>query len=77
MSLRPKKDFAEKMALKNTKLPFCELWGSLSINNVGVRLPWWLSSKESVHQCRRHGFYPWVGREPRELIAWTGLPDKI
>ena len=27
-------------------------------------LPWWLSSKESTCQCRRHGFYPWVKRIP-------------
>ena len=27
-------------------------------------LPWWLSSKESTCQCRRHGFYPWVRKIP-------------
>ena len=27
-------------------------------------LPWWLSSKESACQCRRHGFDPWVGKIP-------------
>ena len=25
-------------------------------------LPWWLSDKESTCQCRRQGFYPWVGK---------------
>ena len=24
----------------------------------------WLTSKESTYQCRRLGFYPWVGRIP-------------
>ena len=34
-------------------------------------LPWWLSGKESICQCRRWGFNPWVGR-----ISWrkTGNP---
>ena len=27
-------------------------------------LPWWLSSKESACQCRRHGFDPWVRKIP-------------
>ena len=29
------------------------------------RLPWWLSRKKSVCQCRRCGFDPWVGK-----MAW-------
>ena len=41
-------------------------------------LPWWLRSKESVCQCRRHRFNPWVGKtkslEGKVLIA--GLPGK-
>ena len=28
-------------------------------------LPWWLSAKESVCQCRKLGFDPWVGK-----ISW-------
>ena len=28
-------------------------------------LPWWLSGKESTRQCRRPGFYLWVGK-----ISW-------
>ena len=27
-------------------------------------LPWWLSGKESICQCRRHGFDPWSGKIP-------------
>ena len=27
-------------------------------------LPWWLSGKESTHQCRRHRFSLWVGKIP-------------
>ena len=27
-------------------------------------LPWWLSGKESVCQCRRGDFDPWVGKIP-------------
>ena len=66
------------MVLKKTKLSFCELWGSLGINNVGVRLPWWLSSKESARQCRRHGFDPWVGKIWRRKLQPTPvfLPGK-
>jgi len=33
---------------------------------VCVRLPHWLSSKESACPCRRPGFDPWVGK-----IPWT------
>ena len=29
-----------------------------------LRLPWWLSGKESACQCRRHRFDPWVGKIP-------------
>ena len=24
------------------------------------RLPWWLSGKEPIYQCRRRAFNPWV-----------------
>ena len=27
-------------------------------------LPWWLSGKEPICQCRGHGFYPWSGKIP-------------
>ena len=29
-----------------------------------MRLPWWLRYKESLCQCRRRGFVPWLGRSP-------------
>ena len=43
-----------------------------------ARLPWWLSRKESVCQCRRHEFDPWVREDPLEeemathssILAW-------
>ena len=38
-----------------------------------ARLPWWLSSKESTYQCRRHGFNPWVGKIP-ERRKWQLTP---
>ena len=46
--------------------------------NFLLRLPWWLSGKESACQCRRHRFDPWVGKEPLEeeiathssILAW-------
>ena len=31
-----------------------------------VKLPGWLSGKESACQCRRHGFDPVSGRSPEE-----------
>ena len=30
-------------------------------------LPWWLSSKESACQCRRHGCDPWAGKTPHAI----------
>ena len=32
-----------------------------------VRLPWWLSGKESACQCRRHRFDPWSGKIPHAV----------
>ena len=29
-------------------------------------LPWWLSGKDSAHQCDTHGFHPWVRKIPGE-----------
>ena len=40
---------------------------NLSIARVFIRLPRWLSSKESACQCRKHrryGFDPWVRKVP-------------
>ena len=34
------------------------------ITTVSLGLPWWLRGKESVSQCRRCGFDPWVGKIP-------------
>jgi len=36
-------------------------------------LLWWLNGKESAFQCRRHGFYPWVGKIPWRR-KWQPLP---
>ena len=48
------------------------LWQLNSIRDVPLfslslatsELSWWLSSKESACQCRRHRFSPWVGKIP-------------
>ena len=32
--------------------------------SMDPRPPWWLSGKETVHQCRRHGFDLWSGKIP-------------
>ena len=40
-------------------------------------LPWWFNGKESVCQCRRHRFNPWVGKIPgtgRSLGQVNGNP---
>ena len=29
-----------------------------------IKFPWWFSGKESVCQCRRLGFAPWMGKIP-------------
>ena len=34
------------------------------ITYVPPGLPWWLGSKESTFQCRRHGFNSGVGKIP-------------
>ena len=31
---------------------------------IYLGLPWWLSGKESIYQCRRCKFYPWVEKIP-------------
>ena len=46
-----------------------------------IRLPWWLSGKESACQCRRHGFDPWSGKIPHDekqlsLCAATNKPSR-
>ena len=37
----------------------------LTYQQKQIRLPWWLSGKESACQCRRCRFDPWVGK-----ISW-------
>ena len=45
-----------------------ELWALGSILPYPLyRLPWWLSGKESVCQCKRRGFNPWIKK-----IPWRG-----
>ena len=38
-----------------------------------LELPWWLSGKESMCQCRRHGFDPWDGKIPWRR-KWQLIP---
>ena len=40
------------------------LWFWLAVLNDWWGIPWWLSGKKSACQCKRHGFYPWVGKTP-------------
>ena len=45
-----------------------------------IRLPWWLSSKESACQCRRCGFDSWVGKIPwrrKWQLTLVFLPGKF
>ena len=42
-------------------------WGhKKSATTESVRLPWWLSGRESACQLRRRGFDPWVEKIPGE-----------
>ena len=50
------------MVLKKTKLSFCELWGSLGINNVGVRLPGGSAVKNLPTNAGGMGLIPGLGR---------------
>ena len=38
----------------------------LNVVLLHIELPWWLSGKESICQCRRCEFDPWVARSPGE-----------
>ena len=31
---------------------------------IPIGFPWWFSDKESICQCRRYRFYPWVRKVP-------------
>ena len=53
------------------------LWFSLvliTVGSLGV-LPLWLRDKESACQCRRHGFNPWVRKDPleKEMATHSGI----
>ena len=45
----------------------------LYVINRGRGIPWWLSGKESSHQCRRHRFDPWVEKIPWRK-KWQPIP---
>ena len=40
---------------------------------LNLKLPWWISYKESACQCMRHGFNPWVQKIPRRR-KWQPTP---
>ena len=52
--------------------------GICSQESLKLGLPWWLSSKEYIWQCRRCGFDAWVGKIPwkrkwsthSSILAW-------
>ena len=56
---------------------------------IVVRLPWWLSGKESACQCRRCEFDPWAREDSLEKemathssipaweIPWTEEPSRL
>ena len=54
MELFPQLFFASFLNLFFNILPPKRYW----------ELPWWLSGKESVCQCKRHGFDPGIGKIP-------------
>ena len=49
---------------------FCVLLFSVT---CCIGLPWWLSSKQSACQCRRHKFDPWVRKIPWRR-KWQPMP---
>ena len=40
---------------------------------LNLKLPWWLSCKESASQCMRRGFDPWVQKIPQRR-KWQPTP---
>ena len=44
---------------------------------VQIRLPWWLSGKESTCQCSRHKFYAWSGKIPPASEQITHVPPLL
>ena len=47
--------------------------GNKAKQTMEAGLPWWLSGKEPICQCRRHGFYPWVRKIPLRR-KWQPTP---
>ena len=47
-----------------TPAPVLALSVGLNHTFLGAGLPWWLSGKESICLCRRHGFDPWSRKIP-------------
>ena len=45
-------------------LKHLELKSDLYVWNLTLGFPWWFSGKESICQCRGHGFKPWSGKIP-------------
>ena len=42
-------------------------WVILCLKTNIQGLLWWLSGKESICQCKRHGFDPWSGKIPHAM----------
>ena len=59
--------------------PLCVI--GLNVVPLHIELPWWLSGKESVRQCRRCGFDPWVARSSGEgnsnLLQYSYLENPM
>ena len=51
----------DRWCLLCDKILYLVLW-CIHLHLLG--LPRWLSSKERICQCKRHGFNPWVGKIP-------------
>ena len=58
-------DMSSQSSMETEEMPHLPLvphfWVTLS-NILG--LPWWLGGKESIFQCRRCRFNPWVEKTP-------------
>ena len=74
LSLKKKK---KKKAYHNT----CKIYlNEYPIYKLGLTvlisgLPWWLSDKESICQCRKHEFNPWAREDPieKEMAAFSSI----
>ena len=59
-------------------------WKQLALGRLSLRLPRWLSGKESTCQCRKLRFDPWVGKIPIPVFfihvwrtPWTEEPGGL